>query len=90
MTGGVKVIYSAHAREDLMRLDKPVAKRVALKVKSNSEMENPLSRAKKLTGVLAGLYRYRIGDYRVIFDFKNNKLAILTVLRVKHRKEVYE
>jgi len=86
----VVVIYSASARKDLQKLDKAIAKKVVLKIDDNSKQNNILSRAKSLQGVLGGLYRYRVGDYRVVFEIEDNKIIVLIVLRIKHRKEVYK
>ncbi len=86
-----KLIYTEHALKDLLVIDKPVARRIVLKIKENSELSDPLNRAKALVGVLEGLYRYRVGNYRVIFSFERGAvLQILTVLRIKHRKEIYK
>jgi mRNA interferase RelE/StbE len=38
---------------------------------------------------LAGLWRYRVGDYRLICRFEENRLVVL-VLQVGHRRDVYE
>jgi mRNA interferase RelE/StbE len=38
---------------------------------------------------LAGLWRYRVGDYRLICRLEENRLVVL-VLQVGHRREVYE
>jgi mRNA interferase RelE/StbE len=43
---------------------------------------------KILTGKLKSLYRYRVGDYRVIYDV-NDAQKIVKVLSIKHRKEIY-
>jgi mRNA interferase RelE/StbE len=42
-----------------------------------------------LTGEYAGLWRYRISDYRLIVTFEDDRLVVL-VLRVVHRREVYD
>lgn len=52
-------------------------------------LEDPRSRGKGLTANLAGLWRYRVGDYRVICDIEDNELVILAV-DVEHRSEVYK
>ncbi len=52
------------------------------------ETENPRQRGKALTGNLAGLWRYRVGDYRVICDIEGGELQVL-VLQVAHRRKVY-
>ena len=85
------VLYAAHARKDLLELEKHVARKIALKIQENAELPNPLTRAKALQGSFLGMYRYRIGDYRVIFEIDTaGNISILTVLRIKHRKDVYK
>ena len=46
-----------------------------------------LYRARSLTGNLAGLWRWRIGDYRVVARIEDERITIL-VVRVAHRREV--
>jgi len=48
--------------------------------------EEPLKYASKLTDAALGTYRFRIGDYRVIFDIEDKEIV---VLRVGHRRDVY-
>ncbi len=50
--------------------------------------ENPRKSGKELKGNKAKLWRYRVGDYRIICDI-NDKEKKLSVLEVAHRKEVY-
>jgi mRNA interferase RelE/StbE len=49
---------------------------------------NPRLWGKPLQGEKGGLWRYRVGDYRLICDIQDEKVAVL-VLRVGHRKDVY-
>jgi len=42
-----------------------------------------------LKGELSDLWRYRVGDYRIICTIEDEKIEIL-VLRIAHRKEVYK
>lgn len=44
---------------------------------------------KALKADLAGLWRYRVGDYRILCQIKNQELLVLAVA-VGHRKDVYE
>lgn len=86
----MKVIYSKDAEKDLCALDPSVAKKVIKKVKDFTDQDNPLLFAKPLTANLSGLYRFRVGDYRVIFSIeKDGSVTVLTVLRIAHRKDVY-
>lgn len=43
---------------------------------------------KILKAALKGLYSYRIGDYRIIYQIIKNRLIIL-VIKVMHRRDVY-
>ena len=62
-----------------------------VKIKENSELADPLTSAKALSGALSGVSRYRIGNYRALFEIDSDRtLSVLIVLRVKHRKEVYD
>lgn len=56
--------------------------------KNLMETDNPRSYGKTLTGNLAGLWRYRIGDYRLIAKIKDDKFTILTI-SIGHRRDIY-
>ena len=49
---------------------------------------NPKQFAKYLTGELAGLWRFRIGEYRVIVDIID-EVCVVIALEVDHRKSIY-
>ena len=90
MKKSIVVNYSVLAQKDLRSLDRSIAKRIVLKVQTYSKAEDPLVEAKHLTEELNGLFRYRVGDYRVIFELGGDgSITVLTVLRIKHRKDVY-
>jgi mRNA interferase RelE/StbE len=50
--------------------------------------ENPRRWGKPLHGEKQGLWRYRVGDYRLICDIQDDRVIVL-VLEVGHRKDVY-
>jgi mRNA interferase RelE/StbE len=50
--------------------------------------ENPRQWGKPLHGEKRSLWRYRVGDYRLICDIQDEKLVVL-VLEAGHRKDVY-
>jgi mRNA interferase RelE/StbE len=50
--------------------------------------ENPRQWGKPLHGDKRGLWRYRVGDFRLICDIQDKKITVL-VLEVAHRKDVY-
>ena len=51
--------------------------------------EDPRRFGKALTGDLLGLWRYRVGDHRVVCQLKDAELLVL-VLKVAHRRSVYD
>ena len=51
--------------------------------------DDPRRFGKALTGDLRGLWRYRVGDVRIIASIQDQTVTVL-VLRVAHRREVYE
>lgn len=80
------VVFSNRAAKEFRKLDKATQKRIADKLIEYAREEN-LREAKKLTNPILGEFRYRIGDYRVIFDLEDKELQ---VLKVAHRSKVYE
>ena len=51
--------------------------------------ENPRRFGHALTGDLKGLWRYRVGDYRIVASIEDAQFVVL-VVTVGHRREVYE
>lgn len=83
-----KVVYLDEVEEDLKKLDKSTARKILDRV------ERYLARAPKelgkpLKGDFQGYWRYRWGDYRVIYKIAEKEILII-VLRISHRKSVYE
>ena len=79
-----QILYTKRAVKDIRKLDSVAKKR--LKKQIEKLAQNPFKFAVRLKDKRLGEYRFRIGNYRVIFDIDKNKLIIL---RVAHRKEVY-
>lgn len=83
------VDYTGMARSQLRKLDKQIARRILDYMDERvASLESPRSTGKALTGPLGGLWRYRVGDCRVICDIQDNVLRVL-VVRVGDRREVY-
>ena len=80
--------FKARAERDFRRLPHDIQARVAEKVRGWMQHANPLECAEPLAGPLKPLWRFRIGDYRLIVepDIPHKKIAIL---RVAHRRDVY-
>lgn len=84
-----KIKFEADAIKDLARLDKDPARRIMAYLTTRiATLEDPRSAGEALKGSMAGLWRYRVGDYRVICDIQDSALVVL-VIRVGHRKDVY-
>ncbi|MBI4212470.1 MAG: type II toxin-antitoxin system RelE/ParE family toxin [Deltaproteobacteria bacterium] len=79
-----ELVYTKRAVDDINELDPIAKKRLGKKLLLLAE--NPLKYSKKLKNTDLGSYRYRIGDYRVVFDVDGRKIV---VLRVGHRREIY-
>ena len=79
------IIFTNRAIKDLKKIDNKTKKRIGNKLKMFSE--NPLKYGKKLTDLKIGTYKFKIGDYRIIFDIDDNKII---VLRLGHRKNIYK
>lgn len=79
---------SEKAVRALRKMDKQTARRIWDELEEIAKLEDPRSRGKALVGNLAGLWRYRVGDYWIICDIEDGRLVIL-VVDVAHRREVY-
>ena len=75
------------AKKDLSRIDKQHAKRLVRFLKDRVAPD-PRASGKALAGELSGLWRYRVGDYRIICDIEDSAVRVL-VLSIVHRKDVY-
>lgn len=82
-----KIIWHEKALDDLKRVDKSKAKSIVEKVKNYLSKE-PLSIGKPMKGIFKGLYRYRFGDFRIIYAIDRGEQSII-VLKIGDRKEVY-
>ena len=81
--------YTKTARTQLRKLDKQMARRIVDYMNERvAGLEEPRSLGKALTGPLGELWRYRVGDCRVICDIQDGALCVL-VVRVGSRDKVY-
>ena len=81
------VLFADEAIKDLNGLDKKVLDRIIKKIKWFVKQKNPLDFASRLKYEAIGQYRFRVGDYRIIFDCKEEKIIIL---RIGHRSSIYK
>ncbi len=74
--------------KELGKIDQPVADRILQTLADIAILDNPRTRGRALTGNLKELWRYRIGDYRVICQIHDDQLIVIA-LSVGHRRRVY-
>ena len=80
--------YTETARKQLKKLDRTMQKRILDYMDEVALLENPRSRGKALVENMRGLWRYRVGDYRVICEIQESRI-IISVLKIGHRKNIY-
>ncbi|MPV50734.1 type II toxin-antitoxin system mRNA interferase toxin, RelE/StbE family [Pseudactinotalea sp. HY160] len=84
-----EVELSPEAARWLRKADPQTARRVRAALRAITTLKSPRDRGAPLTGGLAGLWRYRVGDYRIICDLRDERLVVL-VIEIGHRRGVYE
>ena len=88
MTKRYQVIWETRVRkQDFKKITASEVRRIVKKVESHLA-ENPTA-GTQLKGHYKGLWRYRVGDYRVIYDIQDTQVTI-RIVRVGHRREVYD
>ena len=89
MNSEYKILFSSGAEKTLVKMEKDASKRIlnALEKLRNDPFEHP--HTKKMKGVEENIYRLRVGDYRVIYEIKNDELMIY-VIRVGPRGDIYK
>lgn len=83
-----QVRYAPRALKALRKLDKPVAQRLFDAVNELTELDEPRDRCKALSGPLVGLWRLRVGDFRVVLDIDGAQVTVI-VIDVGHRSKIY-
>ncbi len=73
--------------KELKKLDRSVVMQ-AFELIEEVIAKDPYS-GKKLKGKYSGLFRYRFSDYRIIYEIRSQKLLVV-ILRIRHRKNVYD
>ena len=92
MTWGVvlgwRIELSRRAEKQLAAIDAPEALRIVRYLSELEKLESPRSRGTGLTADLSGLWRYRVGDWRVLCRIEDGRLLVL-VVEIGHRSTVY-
>ncbi|MBI2631158.1 type II toxin-antitoxin system RelE/ParE family toxin [Candidatus Nomurabacteria bacterium] len=83
----MRINYTRSAIIDLQMLPRDIQKRIAVKTKFFANADNPIRFAEHLTNHKDANFRFRVGEYRVMFDVVDNTIFIL---KIKHRKDIYK
>jgi mRNA interferase RelE/StbE len=84
-----RIEFDPAALRELEKLDKTVERRVVKFLRDRvANLDDPRQIGGSLQGTRSGLWKYRVGDYRVICSLEHDRLVVL-VLQVGHRREVY-
>ena len=84
------LVFSKKADKQLAKMDVGVRRIiVAWLLKNIDGCDNPRIHGKGLTGNLSGAWRYRVGDYRILCEIREQELVVLA-LEIGHRREVYK
>ena len=73
---GYNITFEEPAKKQLKKLPKNVAARILDYLEDVAKLDNPKQRGEALAANLAGFWRYRVGDYRVICKIENEVMII--------------
>jgi mRNA interferase RelE/StbE len=82
-----RIALSPMAARQLRQLDAQMRRRIQAALDLLAEQPRPPSATRLVGG--AGEWRVRTGDHRIVYEIEDERLLIL-VLRIGHRREVYE
>lgn len=84
-----RVCFSESAVKQLKKLDKHTARIIKnWTLKNLVDTEDPRQHGKALTGNLSGVWRYRVGDYRMFATIKDH-IVTIEIFEISHRREAY-
>ncbi len=84
-----KIEFDAGVEKDLKKLGHIAQKQILKYIKEKIiPSDNPRAFGKPLSGDLNGIWRYRVGDYRLLAKIEDEQFVVL-VIHVGHRKDVY-
>jgi mRNA interferase RelE/StbE len=85
----MQIAYETKAIKDLKAIDAKERARIIAKIVQYAA--DPAGLANQVIHLSnSPFYRLRVGDYRVIFSLDEGVVVLMTVIRVRHRREAYE
>lgn len=82
-----KIIFTKRAEKDLKSLS-PEIKKIIAKAINTKLLPDPDSALVPLKGKLKGIYKFRVGTYRILCE-KRSKTLVIVVVKIGHRREIY-
>ena len=85
-----RVEFLPEAERELGRIDRPARKRLLLFLRDRlAGRPDPRALGEPLRGPELGKYwKYRVGDYRIVCEIRDERILIL-IVRIGHRRDVY-
>lgn len=81
--------YARSVQKTVRKIDPQARKRIRDYLERRvASLDDPRELGAPLKGSLTGLWRYRVGDYRIICELSQNRLRVL-VVRISHRRDSY-
>lgn len=82
-----RIEFEESAKKELAKVERQAARRIVEFLRARVTV-NPRHSGKPLKGRLAGLWRYRVGHYRIVARIEDDRLLVL-VVKIGHRGNVY-
>ncbi|MBI2620781.1 type II toxin-antitoxin system RelE/ParE family toxin [candidate division WWE3 bacterium] len=82
----MKYFFTEKALKDIKKLSQHTQKRIVKKLDFFASQKDLIRFSEPLINSALGQYRFRIGDYRIIFDLE---IEDVIILRIGHRKSIY-
>lgn len=85
-----KIEYAASVQKSVRRLDPPVQRRLRTFLEERlARLDNPRQLGAAMRGAKhRDLWRYRVGDYRILTQIDDERIRVL-VIRIAHRRDAY-
>jgi len=85
---GYKIEMGVRASEQLEKIDNSIRIQIAKFIDKLEKRDNPRSLGESLKENLAGYWKYRVGDYRIVAEIFDDKL-IIYLIEIGHRSIIY-
>ncbi len=82
-----QIKFKASAQKRFLKFPTDIQRRIVTKLEFYLARTDPLVFAEVLTNPKIGKYRFRVGNYRVVFDLEGEN--IIMILHIDHRKDIY-